>query len=106
MVSSFIFPEKLNRKKHVKRLTLNVIVEDVNDHAPSFESTEYILNIEENVEIGTSVASIFAEDEDDIANSDVTYSVIGTEYFSIDAKNGKIKTKLELCKKKPVIPKI
>ena len=76
--------------------TLNVIVEDVNDHEPKFESKEYKFSVEENVEIGTAIASIFAEDKDDRANSDVSYSVVGTDFFSIDKKNGTIKTMLEL----------
>ena len=50
--------------------TLNVIVEDVNDHTPTFESNEYVLSVEENVDIGFSVESILAEDEDD----SLTYS--------------------------------
>ena len=52
--------------------TLNIIVEDVNDHVPTFESTEYILSVEENVEIGTSVANILADDDDTEINADVT----------------------------------
>ena len=52
--------------------TLNIIVEDVNDHAPTFENIEYSLSVEENVKVGTFVANILAEDDDDTPNADVT----------------------------------
>ena len=44
--------------------TLNVIVEDVNDHSPTFENDVYFLSTEENVEIGTPLDKVLAFDRD------------------------------------------
>ena len=51
--------------------TLTIIVEDVNDHPPRFENSEYSFSVEENVSQETVVAEVLAEDEDDIHNADV-----------------------------------
>lgn len=51
--------------------TLNVIVEDVNDHSPTFENDVYFLSTEENVEIGTKLDNVFAFDRDDGLNAKI-----------------------------------
>ena len=58
-------------------VVINIIVEDVNDNAPQFESQRIILSILENSPIGSTVDRIIALDPDDSTNADVMYSIVG-----------------------------
>ena len=49
--------------------TLHVIVEDVNDHTPTFENDFYFLTTEENVDVGTTLEKVHAFDKDDGLNA-------------------------------------
>ncbi|XP_022249667.1 cadherin-related tumor suppressor-like [Limulus polyphemus] len=74
---------------------LIIHVNDVNDHEPVFEKTEYSAVLSELVPVGTFVAAIKAEDEDSGVNSQIYYSIAsGNEkrWFSLDFKTGLITT--------------
>jgi len=51
--------------------TLNVIVEDINDHVPTFEAEIYVLSVGENVEVGHEVETLIANDKDFGLNAQV-----------------------------------
>ena len=64
--------------------TLYVIVEDVNDHRPIFENDVYEFSIKENVPKNSQVGQIEALDKDKDENGKIEYSLIGTEFFTIN----------------------
>ncbi len=51
--------------------TLNVLVEDINDHTPTFEAKEYVLSVDENVDIGHEVEQLIAIDKDVGLNAEI-----------------------------------
>ena len=56
---------------------ISIIVEDVNDNSPQFESPYLDLYVHENSPIGTLVGQIEAVDPDEAFNADVEYSIVG-----------------------------
>ena len=78
---------------------LIIEVNDVNDHEPVFEKSEYSSVLRETVPVGTYVASITATDADTGINSQVFYSIVsGNEllWFDIDPSSGLLITKAPL----------
>ncbi|XP_064092540.1 cadherin-related tumor suppressor-like [Macrobrachium nipponense] len=76
---------------------LIIHVNDINDHKPVFEKSEYSAVLSELVPIGTYVAGITANDEDTGINSDIYYSIKEDQeenpWFEIDPQSGLITTK-------------
>ncbi|XP_046581094.1 protocadherin Fat 4-like [Haliotis rubra] len=70
-------------------ITLN----DLNDNTPIFTPSNFTVDLDENVAIGTSVATMAASDADSIANSNgiFTYSLNST-FFAINSTTGEITT--------------
>uniref|UniRef100_A0A1I7VWJ7 Cadherin n=1 Tax=Loa loa TaxID=7209 RepID=A0A1I7VWJ7_LOALO len=68
--------------------TVSIIIIDVNDYAPQFESSRYDLWIAENSPIGTTVGTIIARDEDEGDNALIQFRIFG----GIDAKLFDIET--------------
>lgn len=74
---------------------LIIDVNDVNDHEPVFEKSEYTAVLTELAPKGTFVASIAATDEDTGVNAQVYYEILsGNElkWFNIDTATGLIVT--------------
>ncbi|KAH8409560.1 hypothetical protein KR222_008523 [Zaprionus bogoriensis] len=74
---------------------LIIDVNDVNDHEPVFEKSEYTAVLSELAPIGTFVASIAATDEDTGVNAQIYYEILsGNEFkwFNIDTVTGLIVT--------------
>ncbi|SPP79093.1 blast:Cadherin-related tumor suppressor [Drosophila guanche] len=74
---------------------LIIDVNDVNDHEPVFEKSEYSAVLSELAPTGSYVASITATDEDTGVNAQVHYEILsGNElkWFSIDSATGLIAT--------------
>lgn len=73
---------------------LNVIILDVNDKAPVFNSTNYVFSVAENSPIKTFIGTIHAEDADGTkANSNITYSLLNQDLailFAVDPYDGRI----------------
>lgn len=67
---------------------VSVIISDVNDNAPQFESLRYDLWIAENSPIGTTVGAIIARDQDEGDNALIQFRIFG----GIDAKLFDIET--------------
>ncbi|XP_043190636.1 protocadherin-like wing polarity protein stan isoform X2 [Amphibalanus amphitrite] len=80
--------------------TLQVTVEDANDHAPEFEHKEYEASARESTSIGSTVLTVRATDSDMGANAEMAYSILNpqgaNEAFRIDSRTGIIKTRLPL----------
>ncbi|XP_046394541.1 fat-like cadherin-related tumor suppressor homolog isoform X2 [Ischnura elegans] len=86
---------------------VTLMVLDENDNSPVFESSPYKLTLAENIEEGTAVMKVTANDRDLGNNGEVRYS-FGSEIgelanvFAIDAYTGWITTLVQLdAEKKP-----
>ncbi|CAG9797944.1 unnamed protein product [Chironomus riparius] len=78
---------------------LIIHVNDVNDHEPVFEKSEYSAILSELAPPGTFVASITASDEDTGVNAQIYYDFVSgnnRQWFAIDSISGLITTKAPL----------
>ncbi|KFV04299.1 Protocadherin-23, partial [Tauraco erythrolophus] len=73
---------------------LYLTVLDENDHNPLFAKTQYQISVREDLEEGSAIMDLFASDEDDGLNGEVTYSLIDDTFgaFAIDSVTGSIVT--------------
>ncbi|CAD7079025.1 unnamed protein product [Hermetia illucens] len=73
---------------------ISVIVEDQNDNDPRFDRPKYVVNIPEDIEIGTSILKVNATDADLGINARIVYSLANeTQWlFTIDNRSGLITT--------------
>ncbi|KAM6908429.1 cadherin-10-like [Lycodopsis pacificus] len=76
----------------------NIKIHDINDNEPKFAKEIYFASVPEMSEVGTSVATVTANDADDETygnSAKLVYSILqGQPYFSVDSENGTIKTAL------------
>ncbi|XP_032741821.1 protocadherin gamma-A10 isoform X12 [Rattus rattus] len=75
---------------------ITVTVFDANDNAPIFTSTEYRVNVPENLPVGTQLLKVTATDKDEGANGEVTYAFRKSldaqlSKFQLDQNTGEIK---------------
>ncbi|KAL4226555.1 Protocadherin Fat 4 [Mactra antiquata] len=80
-------------------LALTVIVDDINDNAPTFEHKNYIFNVKEDAKLGTSIGLLTASDLDQGRNAFVTYELErneDTDTFHIDEFIGTLSLKKSL----------
>lgn len=78
---------------------LIIHVNDVNDHEPVFDKSEYSAILSELAPPGTFVASIIATDEDTGVNAQIYYDFVSgnnKQWFMIDSVSGLITTKSAL----------
>ncbi|XP_069617928.1 protocadherin gamma-B2-like [Ranitomeya imitator] len=76
--------------------TIPLTISDVNDNAPLFERTNYVVYIMENNQPGTSIQNILASDLDQEENGKIIYSIINsnienipvTSYVSMNSISG------------------
>ncbi|NWR74121.1 PCD23 protein, partial [Centropus unirufus] len=73
---------------------LYLTVLDENDHNPLFTKTQYQVSVREDLESGSSILDLFASDEDDGLNGEVTYALIDDTFgaFAVDSVTGSIVT--------------
>ncbi|KFV52187.1 Protocadherin-23, partial [Gavia stellata] len=73
---------------------LYLTVLDENDHNPLFAKTQYQISVREDLEEGSAILDLFASDEDDGLNGEVTYSLVDDTFgaFAIDSVTGTIVT--------------
>ncbi|XP_014662007.1 PREDICTED: cadherin-related tumor suppressor-like, partial [Priapulus caudatus] len=72
-----------------------IVVNDVNDHTPTFLKLEYVAVLSESVPTGSFVASVSATDADTGINAKLTYSIVSGDshgWFAIIADSGLITT--------------
>ncbi|XP_064120797.1 uncharacterized protein LOC135225392 [Macrobrachium nipponense] len=90
---------------HKVTTTVTIIVKDINDNAPVFPESVITGEVEENGQLGLSVARISAWDADDRTeglNGRITYAIeknvidedTGRAIFNVDPKTGVIRTAL------------
>ncbi|NXQ94489.1 PCD23 protein, partial [Sagittarius serpentarius] len=74
------------------QLALTVL--DENDHSPLFAKTQYQISVREDLKEGSAILDLFASDEDDGLNGEVTYSLVDNTFgaFAIDSVTGSIVT--------------
>ncbi|XP_042896981.1 protocadherin-like wing polarity protein stan isoform X2 [Parasteatoda tepidariorum] len=77
--------------------TLQINVNDENDHAPAFEQNMYEASIRESASIGSTVVTVRATDQDSGSNAEIEYSILNpsgvNDVFRIDSKTGIITTR-------------
>ncbi|XP_050549134.1 cadherin-related tumor suppressor [Daktulosphaira vitifoliae] len=82
---------------------LLIYVNDINDHEPVFEKSEYSTTLSELSPVGTYVASITAMDEDTGINAQIFYSIVSGNnfgWFDIDSNTGLVVLKDQLDREK------
>ena len=84
--------------------TVQISVEDVNDHVPVFEESSYKTQVKESVSVGSTVITVRATDLDTGKNADLLYTIKSQsskpDVFRIDPKTGVITTRLKLDREK------
>lgn len=78
-------------------VTLQVNVNDENDHSPTFEQSSYHASVKESISVGTPVITVRATDLDTGSNAEIEYSILNptlvNEVFRIDSSTGIIYTR-------------
>ncbi|XP_055064438.2 protocadherin-16 [Misgurnus anguillicaudatus] len=77
------------------QMTVDVHVQDINDHAPVFNQSRYHAIISESLPQGSNILQVFATDADDGDNGLVLYEINRRQsdpdrYFAIDSRSGVI----------------
>ncbi|POI35022.1 hypothetical protein CIB84_001226 [Bambusicola thoracicus] len=75
--------------------SLVIFVNDINDHPPVFEQSVYMVNISEEVPLGSYVRGLSATDRDSGLNANLRYSIVsGNElgWFHISEHSGLVTT--------------
>uniref|UniRef100_A0A8C7ZZX1 Protocadherin-16 n=1 Tax=Oryzias sinensis TaxID=183150 RepID=A0A8C7ZZX1_9TELE len=79
---------------HQSEANLTVLVDDVNDNAPSFTHDLYQVTVVEHLPAGSAIITVTATDRDSGNNGKITYRVMSTTkgIFYIDPSNGTLFT--------------
>ncbi|XP_055033441.2 protocadherin Fat 4 [Misgurnus anguillicaudatus] len=78
-------------------INVTVLLDDVNDNRPLFNSTNYVFHFEEEQKRGSPVGRVFAEDKDFGPNSEVRYSFETPQSnFELNTITGEITSTLQL----------
>uniref|UniRef100_A0A669QF51 Protocadherin-16 n=1 Tax=Phasianus colchicus TaxID=9054 RepID=A0A669QF51_PHACC len=79
-------------------MSVNVQVLDLNDNAPGFAQASYVVEVPEDLPVGSLVLQLEAEDPDEGTNGQVTY-YLGNEslgMFQVEPQSGRIRSAQEL----------
>ncbi|KAK5868901.1 hypothetical protein PBY51_009876 [Eleginops maclovinus] len=76
--------------KHQSEANITVLVDDVNDNAPTFTQDLYQVSVSEHLPAGSAVITLTATDRDSGENGKITYRVMSSTrgVFYIDPSNG------------------
>lgn len=79
--------------KKTDQMTLDIVVQDINDNAPVFNQSRYHAIISENLQPGSNILQVFATDVDEGDNGMVLYEINRRQsdpdrYFVIDSRSG------------------
>ena len=77
-----------------QKLLIDII--DVNNNSPRFTKRNFIGNITENMQIGTRIVQVKAEDLDTGSNGEIVYRLEANSHFEIDSKTGWISSKANI----------
>ncbi len=69
-------------------MKLDILVQDVNDNAPTFDKDLYTVSLSETHIIGTPLMTIHAEDKDSFKNARITYSISSNAFLDILPNSG------------------
>lgn len=86
------------RGMDLSKTHVTVYLQDVNDNGPIFSNSSYDLNVNENAEIDTKVADIFAVDGDSGSFGKITYALkgFGSDNFRTDKFTGGLYVRKQL----------
>ncbi|KAJ7358979.1 hypothetical protein OS493_019884 [Desmophyllum pertusum] len=82
---------------------VSIVVDDVNDNDPVFNQSSYLAHVMENSNVSTSVATVYATDEDQEANGRVSYTITSGntgEAFEINNQTGVVSVKGSIDREK------
>lgn len=54
---------------------VTITISDINDNKPLFDKSPYLARVDEDATVGTSVVSVFAQDDDKGPNKEITYNI-------------------------------
>ncbi|KAJ0050289.1 hypothetical protein NL108_014936 [Boleophthalmus pectinirostris] len=78
-------------------VNVSIILDDVNDNRPLFNSTNYVFHFEEEQKRGSLVGQVFAEDKDFGPNSEIRYTFETPQpNFELNAITGELTSTLQL----------
>ncbi|XP_010226080.1 PREDICTED: LOW QUALITY PROTEIN: protocadherin-16 [Tinamus guttatus] len=79
--------------RHETEANLTIVVEDVNDNAPTFSQGFYQVMLPEHTPAGSAILTVSATDPDSGSNGDVTYHLaVPSPDIAIDPSNGTLFT--------------
>ncbi|XP_039319215.2 cadherin EGF LAG seven-pass G-type receptor 1 isoform X4 [Saimiri boliviensis] len=82
-------------RSHTAHVLINIT--DANTHRPVFQSSHYTVSVSEDRPVGTSIATLSANDEDTGENARITYVIQDpVPQFRIDPDSGTMYTMMEL----------
>jgi len=70
---------------------VKVVINDINDHAPTFDLPIYSTSVRENQVMGSQVIQVTATDQDLGSNAEVRYALVNNtdaDRFTIDQLTG------------------
>ncbi|CAL4108899.1 unnamed protein product [Meganyctiphanes norvegica] len=80
--------------------TLQINVDDANDHSPIFEREKYDTSVKESLSVGSILLTVRATDDDAGPNADIRYTVMNptgaNEVFKLDSMTGDLSTRMPL----------
>ena len=96
--SMYIFEEELIHENLSMIIQLSILILDVNDHIPQFETEHFHFQVKENLSPGTFIGRIEASDPDVFLNGKIHYTLSGDDLlhsdnrtmFRIDKDTGEI----------------
>lgn len=89
--SSYIIEQELVAKDVSITIQLSIVILDVNDHMPQFETEHFYFHIQENVLPGTFIGRVKAYDPDILLNGKISYRLSDNKTkFRIDQDTGEI----------------
>ena len=78
-------------------LLVQVDIEDVNDNAPVFERTSYVVSVPEDAALGSVLTTMSAHDRDAGDNGRIIYHLAtGSDVFSVNSATGEIRVSAAL----------
>jgi len=78
-------------------LLLQVDIDDVNDNAPVFDRTTYVVSVPEDAELGSVLTTVSAHDRDAGDNGRVVYRIATqSDVFSINSATGEVRVSAAL----------
>ena len=86
--------EDIGDPPNIAEQTIQILVQDQNDHAPSFQQHLYPVVIVENNQVGIQISQVKATDQDIGENAQISYSILPPydQLLAIDGNDGFIFT--------------